>query len=274
MSVRTAVVTVASRARAAHVYRQRAFVSALHRPRLLRAEAWLDPEPPPADPPALHVPPGDHGLRVGEGRNAAADAAITAGAELLIFLDADCLPGPELVDRYVQAAAALPGSILCGPVTYLAEGVAPAGLADLDALTRPHAARPNPEPGAIVIAEPADYNLFWSLSFAVGAATWRASGGFSPAYQGYGAEDTDFAWRARAAGIPLAWVGGAHAYHQWHPTSAPPWQHLDDILRNGATFAARWGEWPMGGWLEQFAAAGAIEWDGATWRRVPDPPAS
>ena len=50
--------------------------------------------------------------------------------------------------------------------------------------------------------------------------------------------------------------------------SSPPWQHLDDILRNGAAFSERWGEWPMGGWLEAFAAAGAIERRGDGWVRV------
>ncbi len=35
-------------------------------------------------------------------------------------------------------------------------------------------------------------------------------------YVGYGGEETDFAWRLEAAGIPMAWVGGAVAYHQHH----------------------------------------------------------
>jgi GT2 family glycosyltransferase len=157
-------------------------------------------------------------------------------------------------------------------VTYLEQGVAPEDVRALDALTRPHPARPLPEDGEVQQADAAAYDLFWSLSFAVTASTWRSLGGFSDAFQGYGAEDTDFAWRARANDVPLLWVGGAHAYHQWHPTSNPPWQHLDDILRNGATFARRWGRWPMGGWLEKFEAAGAIEWDGSGWRRNPDAP--
>ena len=42
---------------------------------------------------------------------------------------------------------------------------------------------------------------------------------------------------------------GARAYHQHHPSSSPPVQHLADILRNGALFRRRWGRWPMEGWL-------------------------
>ena len=57
-------------------------------------------------------------------------------------------------------------------------------------------------------------------------------------------------------GLGLTWVGGAAAYHQWHPVGSPPVGHLTDIVRNGALFAKRWGWWPMGGWLTEFEALG------------------
>ncbi|MEV8529436.1 DUF6381 family protein [Streptomyces sp. NPDC052000] len=78
-----------------------------------------------------------------------------------------------------------------------------------------------------------DPRLFWSLSFALTAATWERVGGLCEDYTGYGAEDTDFAARATSRGVGLWWVGGAPAYHQYHPTHSPPVQHLDDILRDG-----------------------------------------
>lgn len=269
--MRTAVLTVASAARRAHLERQRAVLAEVA-PDVVRVEAFLDETPPDgirdADTRTLHVPPGPHGLRVGAGRNAAAAAAIAEGAELLVFLDVDCLPGPEMLPRYTEVALAHPGALLAGPVTYLASVQRPE-IADLPAVTRPHRARPALPPGQTRVAGPDEYDLFWSLSFALTPATWERLGGFHDAYEGYGAEDTDLAWTARAAGIPLVWTGGADAYHQWHPVSSPPWQHLDDILRNGATFHRRWGVWPMGGWLEAFAAAGAIERRGDSWVRVP-----
>ena len=76
--------------------------------------------------------------------------------------------------------------------------------------------------------------------------------------RGYGAEDTDFGRKAEMLGIDLAWVGGARAYHQHHPVSDPPVEHLEDILRNGALYARRWGTWPMGGWLNAFEQRGLI----------------
>ena len=56
-------------------------------------------------------------------------------------------------------------------------------------------------------------------------------------------------------------MGGAAAYHQWHLTQSPPVRHLDDIVRNAAIFADRWGWWPMQGWLGAFAQQGLVRWD-------------
>jgi N-acetylglucosaminyl-diphospho-decaprenol L-rhamnosyltransferase len=264
MSTATAVVTLFSESRLDHVRRQQRLLSAEPVRRVL---VWLDAGPPPRFPGAEvhHVPPGEHGLRLAAGRNRGAAAA---DAGLLVFLDADCLPGPEMLTRYRAAAATHPDALLCGPVTYLPEGVRPEDATALTAHTAPHPARPAPPAGETVVAGPDDHRLFWSLSFAVTGRTWAALGGFHEGYQGYGGEDTDLAYTARQAGVPLVWTGGAHAYHQYHPTSSPPWQHLDDILRNGRLFADRWGFWPMRGWLDAFAEAGAIEPAPAGWRRA------
>lgn len=211
----------------------------------------------------------DSGLPLGAARNLGARVAIDAGADLLVFLDVDCIPGRGFLDAYRAAAAdpASRGRLLCGPVTYLPPSD-PEGY-DLDALPAmdaPHPARPAPPPGEVQLGGP--YELFWSLSFAVDVDTWTAIGGFDEAYTGYGGEDTDFGQRARRAGVELAWVGGARAYHQHHPVEDPPTRHLDDVLRNGALFAERWGWWPMGGWLDGFERMGLIERDGDGYRRV------
>lgn len=216
----------------------------------------------------LHVAPGPHGMRLARARNEGAAAALASGARLLVFLDADCLPRPEMFERYAEAARQHPDSILCGPVTYLSEGQAEFGASALQAATRPHPARDFPVENEFRVAGADEYALFWSLSFALTAQTWTRTGGFNEQYEGYGGEDTDFAFAARRDGIGLVWVGGAHAYHQYHPTTSPPWQHLDAILRNGRVFADRWGEWPMSGWLDAFSEAGAIELSQGIWTRV------
>lgn len=206
------------------------------------------------------------GRNLAAARNLAARTAIARGADVIIFLDADCVASSDLVTQYARALEHHPDAVVAGPVTYMGEG-------ELRTVRpQPHPARPNPARGELELAR--DYNLFWSLSFALTASTWRRIerefGGFDEGFAGYGGEDTDFAWQLREHGIELYWVGGAHAFHQWHPVSSPPFEHLDDILRNAAYFRDKWGEWPMQGWLDAFEEAGAISLiDGAYVRRSP-----
>lgn len=203
-------------------------------------------------------------LPLAAARNLGARTALARGADLLVFLDFDCLPDDRLLDRYRAAAGADPDArvLLCGPVTYLSPP--PPDGYDLRALRRyrrPHPARPAPDDH--VLLDSADVDLFWSLSFAVTASTWRSIGGFCTRYRGYGGEDTDFARKAAAVGAHIRWVGGADAYHQYHPVSDPPVEHLDDILVNARTFHRRWGSWPMRGWLDSFAEQGLVHYDTA-----------
>ncbi|KUI24396.1 sugar transferase [Mycobacterium sp. IS-1742] len=198
------------------------------------------------------------GLPLARARNTGAEHALRRGADVLIFLDVDCIPGDELVGRYVRACAETESvALFSGPVTYLPPPP-PAGypIDALDTMTAPHPARPDPPAGRLVTAD--DHDLFWSLSFAVTARTWRVLGGFCEAYTGYGGEDTDFGAVAREHGVPLVWVGGAHAYHQHHPVSDPPVEHLHQIVANARIFRRRWNRWPMPGWLDAFERDGLI----------------
>jgi GT2 family glycosyltransferase len=209
-------------------------------------------------------------LPVAAARNVGARTAIDYGAELLIFLDVDCIPGMEMIEHYHCAAvdSAHVDALLCGPVTYL-DPPPPSGGYDLDALQTmvdPHPGRPVPDDGQILNST--DYALFWSLSFAVRTPTWNRIGGFCTDYIGYGGEDTDFGQLARQTKVPMRWVGGAHAFHQYHPVSNPPVEHLDDILRNSSIFHQRWGWWPMRDWLDEFVQRGLVRWDTAGGPRV------
>ena len=209
----------------------------------------------------LDCPAGSR-LPLGAARNRGAEAALDDGAELLVFLDVDCIPSAGLLQRYhtVANAADHRDALLCGPVTYLPPpGSCGYDLSALDQWIDPHPARPSPPDDTTVPAT--DYSLFWSLSFALTAKTWHAIGGFCEEYEGYGGEDTDFGRKAAARGVPMLWVGGAHAFHQHHHVSDPPVQHLNDIVRNSLVFHRRWGQWPMQGWLKAFESNGLIERD-------------
>lgn len=262
--MRTAVITIVS-GRHEHLRRQRAGLAAGARvPDRHVVVAMDDPDIAGiVGEPVVTVPADGDRLPLARARNLGAAHALAAGAELLVFLDVDCIPGTGLVARYEEVAA--DGALLCGPVTYLP----PAPdypLHELHRLTDPHPGRP--APAAHEVRRGGDHTLFWSLSFATTAATWRRIGGFCEDYTGYGGEDTDFGQRARAAGVDLWWIGGAHAYHQYHPVSDPPVEHVDDIVANATRFHRRWGWWPMTDWLEAFAEDGLVRYDPSAekWR--------
>jgi GT2 family glycosyltransferase len=216
----------------------------------------------------VDLPAGDR-LPLARARNTGAATAFSLGGTLAVFLDVDCLAGPGLVEGYRagwRSTSTYEGPrLLSGTVAYL-DPAGPAGYTAADlAAARPHPARPAPAPGSVERAT--DPRLFWSLSFAVDAPSWAAIGGFDEAYDGYGGEDTDLGQRAATAGAAMWWVGGAPAFHQWHPVSDPPVEHVEDIVRNANLFHDRWGWFPMEGWLAGFAERGlaALDPDRGVW---------
>ncbi|PKW26558.1 glycosyltransferase family 2 protein [Phycicoccus duodecadis] len=216
------------------------------------------------------VPVAGGRLPLARARNVGVAAALERGAEVVVLLDVDCIPGPDLVARYTEVLAPRLGRhvgfpvVACGEVRYLdAPTTAVAedarSWAALDAGSAPHRARPALPAGAVQRSH--DTRLFWSLCFAVTAQDWARIGGFDEGYVGYGAEDTDFGQRLEAAYGALLWLGGATAYHQDHGDGGLPVRHVRDIVENGARFAARWGWWPMRGWLDAFEDLGLVTVD-------------
>jgi len=178
--------------------------------------------------------------------------------DTVVLLDVDVIPHRQLLARYHEAVE-LVGGVVAGPVRYLPPGVPvdEAGLAELARHGSPHPARPVPADGELLPEE--RWELLWTLSLAARAGALRGIGGFDERYVGYGAEDTDFAMRARSAGLRLHWVGGAWGYHQHHESTYR--DQVPDVVRNARLFRSIWGWWPMAGWLGELAAAGAVRWD-------------
>ena len=208
--------------------------------------------PDPAVPIQQVALPGD-GLPLAEARNRGREAAT---GEALVFLDVDCIPSSSLVAG-LQVALAEHDGLVCCEIRYLPGGAVSDGWteSELSRLGHPHPARTFPAVGI----EPAEHpGLFWSLAFGIRASAFDRIGGFDPGFIGYGAEDTDFAYRAAAAGVPILFAGGMRAFHQRHTACDPPLQHFADIVRNARRFKARHGTWPMAGWLDAFAARGLI----------------
>lgn len=213
----------------------------------------------------VDVPRSGAHLPLAAARNAAAQAAITLGAQVLVLLDVDCLPSRRLVERYTEACrrtlAEPRPTVYAGAVNYLAPRPAGQRGYSRDDLARStsHPARGIPAgQGEDRVGDP---RLLWSLSMATGATHWQAVGGFDEGYVGYGGEDTDYGMRLVAAGGRLVWVGGAVAYHQYHEIEDPPRRHVADIVRNANRFFSRWGWFPMEGWLAAFQAEGLVRLD-------------
>lgn len=191
--------------------------------------------------------PGDP-MPLARARN---EAAAAARGDRLIFLDVDCIPSPPLVARYAAVLDERPACYL-GEVRYL-----PPGPVDPDRSVR-HPAKPALADNEVRPVP--SHGELWGLSFALPRSAWDAAGGMDTGYVGYGGEETDFAWALAAAGVPMAWVGGAVAWHQHHAVHVPPLHQFDAILRNATRFRARWGRWCMDYWLGQFADMGLIGW--------------
>lgn len=251
-----AIITVA-RHRRAHLARQRAWLRR-NAPEAEHVIVDLGGEPLTPGPERIvemTVTDGEP-LPLAGARNAGARAA---HADLLVFLDVDCLPAPALVPSYADRVARH-GGVWSGPVGYLppSDEIADWSVEHLMEIARFHDGRPQPGRAPERAADP---DLFWSLSFAVSRRDWERIGGFDEAFVGYGAEDTDFGHTARARDVQLWYDGHALAFHQHHPVSSPPVEHLDDIVVNATIFHAKWGRWPMRGWLEAFRDEGLIDWE-------------
>lgn len=210
-------------------------------------------------------------LPLARARNLGASEAIAAGADALVLLDVDCLPEPSIVGDYLDAFARLAHvdapSVVCGRVRYVPSGVAAADHRPdrLNELAPDHHLRMVPAGGALARG---DVRLLWSLNLGLTARDWVRIGGFDEDYVGYGGEDTDFGQRLAAAGGDMWWTSTAGAFHQYHPVSRPPVQHVEAIVRNANLFASRWGFEPMSGWLEEFRERGLAEPTTGGWRVI------
>ena len=73
----------------------------------------------------MELPRSDDGrLPLAAARNVGATSAVDAGADLLVFLDVDCLAAPDLLSTYASAWGRVEGqttrpAILCSAVAYL-----------------------------------------------------------------------------------------------------------------------------------------------------------
>lgn len=195
-------------------------------------------------------------LPLAEARNRAAALCQT---ERMVFLDVDCIPSARMIRIFDESLADDPRLWMGSPQYLPAEATTSSwSLADLELLASPHPLQPKLSEGERKTSD--RYEMFWSLCFAITKPTFESIGGFDESFDGYGGEDTDFAFAAGHAEVPFGFVG-AKAFHQHHPVCKPPLNHFHAIIRNAQRFHDKWGQWPMESWLESFASLGLIEFN-------------
>lgn len=143
-------------------------------------------------------------------RNAGWRAAREIGAELVLFLDDDLVAAPGLVGRHLAAHRHGGPSVAFGPCPIPDDWpVAPAirefwraRYAELAG--EPHLTR---------------FDRFSGANTSVPIEVLDALGGYDESFTGYGLEDYEFATRLLAAGVAIAFVAEAVA---WHYVARPP----------------------------------------------------
>ena len=233
------------------------------------------------------------GFDIGRNRNI---GAAQASHDALIFLDVDCIVAPTFIEQVEAKLQLHPNALLMGQPRYLTrpltddEGIrlkqGKLASDNLDKLSVYNPYRYNFEAENVsaadsqtghdintdtntdintdtntntAIEKTQDYGAFWSLCFAIMRAQFAQIGGFDTHYVGYGAEDTDFAFTARALNIDF-YLTNDVIYHQQHSVYRPPLNHLESIVINANRFYEKWQHWPMAGWLAEFSAMDLIDW--------------
>ncbi len=156
----------------------------------------------------LHIPYRLQWIaRANAGTSAARNAAARlARSPVIIFLDDDQLPAPELIASHLEAQRRCGDALIQG--TYpLAAGYDRMGASLVYERARARAMKTTE-------ARPAAPLMLWAGNFSVRADTYRRLGGFDESFTGWGGEDTDFGLRASALGIPFIFEELAISYHQ------------------------------------------------------------
>lgn len=189
------------------------------------------------------MPPGPQRARRVLARASGARAAVEAGAELLIFLDADALPSLHLVERYAEALGS--GSADDGP-RMLCGGLVDPGprpvagyeWTRLDHLVAEDLAAAGLGAGQVV-PEPL-FERFRSASFGITATDLARIGGLVGTDLATSDHDLDLASRLRAAGGSLAWLGGVTALRRPRSLTDLTPRELETLVRAANRYEERW----------------------------------
>lgn len=177
------------------------------------------PEPGARSYPVTVVRQPDEGFRAAAARNLGAGLA---SGRVIAFLDQDCVPAADYLER-VAAAVGGPWDLVVGHRRHAElDGWSPEAVRAWAGGTGP-APRELPEPQWLLdgyartddLRRPDDraYQLVISAVLSLHRALFERLGGFDGSFRGYGGEDWELAHRALVAGADLHWLSDAVAWH-------------------------------------------------------------
>ena len=197
---------------------------------------------------SIHLLNKKDSLPLAAARNRGMAAAKTNN---LIFIDVDGIVSPTLFANMLVALTA--DNLIAAYPLYLPVLPDNGNYKELKPKAVPHPARQD-----IPVGEPVHHLQFWSLIFAIQKQRFEKIGGFDESFEGYGAEDTDFAMMFHRAGIQQIFVED-YMLHQYHDKYDPPLNHFEAIIKNATRYREKWGVLPMQRWLKAFEAMGLIK---------------
>ncbi|WP_378187492.1 glycosyltransferase family 2 protein [Aquimarina sp. W85] len=192
------------------------------------------------------------GVPISEARNLGVKSA---SFENLIFLNINCIPDSNFVGSMIRHALLYEGLIMGTPKYVNQKMDGDISLERLAAASVFHPQRPE----VYDIKQEFNYQLFWSLCFTISKTQYTILNGFDTRFSGYGAEDLDFAFKARELNCPF-YINDAIVYHQQYAFYSLPLNNFEYVIKNSDLFYEKWGEWPMDSTLEKFTQLELIEW--------------
>lgn len=189
-----------------------------------------------------------NGFGAGQARNLGASVT---DSDVLIFIDSDCIPAPDLVERHMWWHRRAGGLVVIGSRFHLDGNAVSPGMVETEFPRLRAAAVHVPEDGApddwrgifyrrnrkLRIGDGA-FRAVVSSNMSVDARRFHNLNGFPTGFHGWGGEDTEFGWRLWNDGAFIAVENGAAVFHQLEPEEDRSWRQAA-IDRNRLLMADR-----------------------------------